>query len=273
MPALPLMREISAEVCINATIWICSIGVLQSALEYLSLRNQFCGRGFYSGELHDLRWSSGPWRPLYSVLRPDFAVAAVSAARASAAICALLVPYNYVWLPLAVMFVGQLATHYRCRYGLEGADQMTAMVLAMSCVATVYPGASTQNIALGFIAAQSCLSYFIAGISKLRGRAWRSGTAVRDIMRTQMSGRQSVWVMFRRYPSVAVALNHGIIAFECAFPLVLVMPRPAMLAYLGCGALFHLANALVMGLNAFVWAFVATYPAIFFWSSRILQAA
>jgi len=37
-----------------------------------------------------------------------------------------------------------------------------------------------------------------------------------------------------------------------------------MLVFLGWGLAFHLMNALVMGLNSFLWAFLATYGAIIY---------
>ena len=40
------------------------------------------------------------------------------------------------------------------------------------------------------------------------------------------------------------------------------MPRPLALAVLAAALVFHAGNAAIMGLNTFVWAFAATYPAI-----------
>jgi hypothetical protein len=37
-----------------------------------------------------------------------------------------------------------------------------------------------------------------------------------------------------------------------------------MWVVLGLGALFHLLNAFMMGLNKFFWAFVSTYPALIY---------
>ena len=39
-------------------------------------------------------------------------------------------------------------------------------------------------------------------------------------------------------------------------------------AYLAAGLAFHTANAMVMGLNTFLWAFEATYPAIIYLLQR-----
>jgi hypothetical protein len=39
---------------------------------------------------------------------------------------------------------------------------------------------------------------------------------------------------------------------------------PWRLLFLGWGVAFHLGCAVVMGLNNFLWAFIATYPALLF---------
>jgi hypothetical protein len=62
-----------------------------------------------------------------------------------------------------------------------------------------------------------------------------------------------------------------VIVFECAFPLVLwVRPQGAALL-LACGLAFHLCNALVLGLNRFLWAWLAGYPALLFWSGQLFD--
>ena len=55
-----------------------------------------------------------------------------------------------------------------------------------------------------------------------------------------------------------------IVVTEALFPLVLLVPHSIGLYFLVGGALFHASCAFVMGLNSFFWAFVATYPAIYF---------
>jgi hypothetical protein len=56
----------------------------------------------------------------------------------------------------------------------------------------------------------------------------------------------------------------SVIIVECAFPLVVIAPFPLMVVLLSLGMLFHLLCAVIMGLNSFLWAFVATYPALVF---------
>jgi uncharacterized membrane protein (DUF485 family) len=64
------------------------------------------------------------------------------------------------------------------------------------------------------------------------------------------------------HSALARAATLAVLAWECAFPLVLVLPAPFAYVMLALGVLFHVTNAVVMGLNTFVWSFVATYPAV-----------
>jgi hypothetical protein len=54
--------------------------------------------------------------------------------------------------------------------------------------------------------------------------------------------------------------------FECTFPLALISGGTGFAVFAVIGLLFHVLSAMTMGLNTFVWAFVATYPAILFCS-------
>lgn len=58
------------------------------------------------------------------------------------------------------------------------------------------------------------------------------------------------------------------IGFEIAFPLVLVVPKPLIIALLFTGVAFHLSCAIIMGLDRFVWAFCGCYPAV--WATAML---
>lgn len=53
------------------------------------------------------------------------------------------------------------------------------------------------------------------------------------------------------------------------FPLVFVLPWNVAIASLACYAMFHFCNAYFMGLNAFVWSFLASYPSVILMNSTI----
>jgi hypothetical protein len=62
-----------------------------------------------------------------------------------------------------------------------------------------------------------------------------------------------------------------VIVFECTFPLAILSPRLA-LVFFGAGIAFHVGIAAVMGLNNFVWPFIATYPAVYIASNDLSSA-
>ena len=58
-----------------------------------------------------------------------------------------------------------------------------------------------------------------------------------------------------------VELSVAVILFEVVFPLALISLLTTALA-LALAAGFHLSNALFLGLNRFVWAWISAYPAL-----------
>lgn len=68
-------------------------------------------------------------------------------------------------------------------------------------------------------------------------------------------------------PRLARFSSWGVLAFECSFPIALLDIR-AGIALLALASGFHLANALILGLNRFFWAWVSAFPALLYWSAR-----
>ncbi|MEL6536471.1 MAG: hypothetical protein AAFQ98_13730, partial [Bacteroidota bacterium] len=63
-------------------------------------------------------------------------------------------------------------------------------------------------------------------------------------------------------PKVQQVLTWSTLLFELLFPLFLFTPYPYAWVFLAEGVLLHGSIALLMGLNSFFWAFIATYPAL-----------
>ena len=71
-----------------------------------------------------------------------------------------------------------------------------------------------------------------------------------------------------RHRRIDQLLCWSVIIWECLFPLVLVAPKPVIIAFFAIGVAFHVACAFVMGLNRFVWAFCGCYPSV--WVTAML---
>jgi hypothetical protein len=156
-----------------------------------------------------------------------------------------------------ISFALALRTQRRLTYGLDGADQMALIVMAGILVALVSP---TWGVVL--IAGQSLLSYVTAGVSKLFGERWRRGDAVLGITNTVGYGSARVRRLLRT-SGRGRALAWGTIAFEVAGPLLLLAGPQGAMVFVLAAFVFHVSIAAAMGLNNFVWSFVAALPAVY----------
>ena len=112
-----------------------------------------------------------------------------------------------------------------------------------------------------------CPTFRTTQSTKAAAPAWRSGRAMIAIASTHTYGGAALGRLLGRRPALAKAACWSVIAWECSFPLALVVPTTARLAILASGVAFHLSIAFMMRLNGFVWAFAATYAAIW-WVAR-----
>jgi len=149
-----------------------------------------------------------------------------------------------------------------------GSDAMTllaALCLAIAACAPAYP--LVQRGCLGYLALQTCLSYFLAGIAKLKQPSWRQGAALAQFANQPRYAVPARALALLRRPLVSRATGYLVMAFECSFPLALLGPRWC-LGYLSVALVFHLNNAALFGLNRFLFAWLAAYPALLYVSGH-----
>jgi hypothetical protein len=156
-------------------------------------------------------------------------------------------------------------------YGMEGSDQMHLILLFAINIYFDVSDPFARTAVVWFIALQSMLAYFTSGIVKLKTRHWKAGNAIRLVLSTDNYGCRKMAQWLNRMPKLSRWMCWGVIAFECLFPLVVLAGPRTTLPLLVCGAGFHLMIAGTMGLNGFFWSFVATYPAIYKFSSDFQQ--
>lgn len=182
---------------------------------------------------------------------------------ASGLALALLGPHGTVGLvALTLALAAGLLFQLRSAFGTDGADQMNGLTLGALLLDQVCSSPRVRSAVLWFLALQLVLSYFIAGLAKFRGEEWRQGRAAWAIFSTRMYGAPPLGLWLKRHPKVSCALSWSVMVAETAYPVVLVAPAPVAVTILAAGLFFHGINAVLMGLNTFLWAFVAVYPAL-----------
>jgi hypothetical protein len=144
----------------------------------------------------------------------------------------------------------------------KGGDaQLTLITYSAISLTLLSDTAIAAGYCLTFLTLQLCLAYFAAGFHKLRSPVWRSGAALPGILSTRLFGSPALATWLDRRRLLARSMSLATIFWEVSFPVVLVAPREIGLCYFAGGVLFHVSTAFTMGLNKFIWAFIALYPA------------
>jgi hypothetical protein len=250
-------------------IRICAVGLLVDTLEQLARRRSFDDDGFYSWTILRRRLEMAPptLRRLADALCEGSArPVAVLSVRLIALGVVVSFPVGSLCFDVALSLL--LAAHLylllrRCGLGIEGADATNLLILGSTWLCTVVAhDATTMTAGLCFIAAQTCLAYFAYGVTKLASPTWRSGRALPAALSTYSYGHPTFHRMLADRPRVALFLCWLTMIWESCFPLVLWAPAPVRGLFFLSGVFFHAGIAVTMGIDLLLWAYAATYPAI-----------
>jgi hypothetical protein len=258
------------------TVSLLGIGSFTSTLEWLANRRQFAAGGLLSFDVLGSRpLLAGPRlraRLLRAALsyRPYCTALFIRlAALAALPVFVGLDRYSVIVGLLAIILVTAFLINVRSPFGLDGSDQMTTHVYGALFIGLLVGGPGLVKFALWYIAAQSALSYFTSGTAKLVSPFWRHGDVSHRVFNTRTYGIEPVARVLKDRRHLARFLDWAAITAEMLFPLCLVCGFPIVFVFLAWGVLFHVANAAIMGLNSFFWAFVATYPALLYTAAMI----
>lgn len=150
-----------------------------------------------------------------------------------------------------------------------GSDRMGLLILWMLTAAHLAPSPFWSELAFAYLAAQLILSYFISGRVKLVNPDWRSGQALSDVFAFSVYPVSENLRTLALHRGLMRAASWGVIGFEIAFPLAFLSQTVLVIA-LCIAASFHLANAILFGLNRFLWIWLAAYPSLIWLQDRLL---
>lgn len=253
----------SLEVALLWTERLTALALVLQSLELLQLRRAFADDGVWrwsilrdeqAGLLLPLRW-------VLALLLPYRAFVGLLVARI---VLAALFSLGHGLLALPLL-LSQLLVCARFRGTFNGGSDYMTVVLLLGTSVAALPGAA--RVGLGYICVQLVMSYFIAGITKLRQPAWRSGSALATFLRSPRYAAPA-WVGSAATPGLALVASWSVMVFEVGFPWALTGLTTAWCAAL-LGVGFHLANAVVFGLNRFLFAWTAAYPALLYFAAAL----
>lgn len=243
-----------------------ALAVMLQTVELLQLRHTFADDGIWQWRLLKPEYEifPAPIPRLLDALLRYRAFLVVLGLRLLAAVAMLA--FSQITLT-AILLCSTVLICLRWRGTFNGgSDYMTIVVLSSLLVAQLFDRSPMVTLGcLWYIALQSCLSYFIAGVVKLRRASWRTGRALPGFLAAGVYGRGGFERVLITRPILTLLLSWFILLFECLFPLAF-LHQSLCAAFIGCAALFHLANVAVFGLNRFFFVWVSTYPALLFCS-------
>jgi hypothetical protein len=145
-----------------------------------------------------------------------------------------------------------------------GADSMTVLVLGSVAFAGIAEKDSNlYRFCLWYLAIQTVLSYFIAGVVKVRNAEWRSGRALPAFMaHPPYEAPANIKALMLSRPA-SLTISWSVMLFELLFPIAFFGPSEAAV-YLAVALLFHLGNCYAFGLNRFLLAWGSAYPVVYY---------
>jgi len=250
---------VEMSVALRWTEVLVGLAVAQGTLELLAVRRAVADDGTW-------RWSTlAPelgWLRAALAYRPFVGLLTLRLAAA----LALVAGFHGVIAP--VLWVSSLLVNVRFRGTTNGGSDMMIMVV-LTAVMVAHAGAAHDVVVRGallYIAAQAFMSYFVAGVAKLARRSWRDGSALGSFVATPHFAVPDLLRRALGSTERLLVASWAVIVFECSVPLSLTSPV-ASAAYVAVALGFHVANAWAFGLNRFVLAWAATWPALLYAST------
>lgn len=147
-----------------------------------------------------------------------------------------------------------------------GSDYMTLVILMSITLATLFKNKNLVLLGcLWYIGIQTCLSYFISGLVKVKVKKWREGSALKAFIFSSNYDQPNFIKQFFKNKTLCLLSSWAVICFELCFPLAFLNPTICLL-FIITAFVFHLGNFYVFGLNRFLFAWLASYPALYFCS-------
>ncbi len=147
----------------------------------------------------------------------------------------------------------------RSAYGMDGSDQVIFIIATCLFFIYLHNTVIIRHITFTFITLQLLFSYFISGYAKLTAKVWRNGEALVGIMGNDIYGNENVYMLLSQNIRISQVLSWIVFGWEALFFICIFCNQHVFICFIMVGFLFHLTNAIVMGLNTFFLAFVACY--------------
>lgn len=161
------------------------------------------------------------------------------------------VPF-FFWL---FLICAQLIISFRNRYDGIAADYLyTILVLPLGLLNSFRNDNIIETICMSFIAIQTVIAYFTAGIVKLLTIHWRNGSALPKILNMELSLLKPLALFLHQHKLVSQVISFILIVLLMSVPVVIFLPTIFVVAVLFLLLLFHILNLFILHINQFIFA-------------------
>jgi len=250
-----------------------AIQVITATAELLKLRREYSEVGLLAWQIQRL----GPKVSIYvKKLGLDFVCSYpnVLVALILRLLCAIAIPvailfHQSILVLLFIITAINLIMQVRNSQSNDGSDQMAVVCFIALALANAINTDSSKSFALFFIAAQASLAYGTSGFLKMQKKGWYTGEYATEVLKTSSYGDKNVLEIALKRRSIAKVLGIMVVYGDCLLSLAFAFPPNICIFILFFGVFLHIGIGRIMGLNTFMWSYIATYPAILFASHAI----
>lgn len=250
-----------------------AIQVMIATVELLKLHRDYSDTGLLAWQIQ----RTGPQLSVYAkklkldlVCRyPNVVVVLVLRLLSALAIPILILLHYSTLIPLLVCAAINMIMQVRNSQSNDGSDQMSAICFIALALAAVINTEVSRSLALFFIAAQASLAYGTSGFLKMLKKGWYTGEYPIEVLKTASYGDRHVLAITLKRRVLAKAFGMMVVFGDCLLSLAFAFPPGICIYILVFGVFLHIGIGRIMGLNTFMWSYIATYPAILFTSHAI----
>lgn len=257
----------------DLTIRLAGVSLLVQTIEFLRLPKSLADNDVTNQQVQSADWVTliAPIRSLMHILTRPIVHLSHLWLRLFGCVALMLLGTQSPWWLILLLWLGTLVILIRWRGAFNGgSDFMTLAVLSALTIGDMLDRSGlSYGLSLGllWIALQSASSYFISGAIKCRQPEWRNGTALPVFLDNGVYGPLSTNHPFR-HKYVAQLACAGFIVWELSVVMGLFHPI-YMLVFCVIGIGFHFGVFWYLGLNRFIFAWLASYPALMYAAIRI----
>lgn len=208
-------------------------------------------------------------KPVFILLKPLLSSRGydyLNLTRLILAVFLLLIPAQLTTLYILLIFSTLVLNIKWLGASNGGSDHMTMHLLIGLFLYSLYPlNENIQNIIAIYIGTIALYSYFHAGLVKIKKLSWIKGEELKKVLNSKnYLVSQKIRNLFKKKELYLIA-SIAFLIFELSAPLVLYSTYYACF-FLIVAFLFHIFNFITFGLNRFIFAWLASYPMIYYLS-------